>query len=72
MLSILGFVFVPGTDRVLTFNPLFDINQSVLNAMSKQGIGATAVYQHIDGTDYAHEIYISSKFYKEYVDQVSA
>lgn len=29
-------MFVPGTDRVLMFNPTFDINQSVLNAMNKE------------------------------------
>lgn len=68
----LGFMFVPGTDKVLMFNPTFDINQSILNAMNKEKIGSTAVYQHINGTDYAHEIYIIPKFYKEYVDKVSA
>jgi hypothetical protein len=71
-LMSLGFILVPGTDRVLMFNPTFDINQSILNAMNKEKIGSTAVYQHINGTDYAHEIYIIAKFYKEYVDQVSA
>lgn len=71
-LKSLGFIFVPGPDKVLMFNPIFDINQSVIDAMDKENIGSTAVYQHIDGTDYANEIYITAKFYKEYVDQVSA
>jgi hypothetical protein len=71
-LTSLGFIFVPGTDRVFMFNPFFHINQSILTAMNKENIGVTAVYQYIKDTDYAHEIYIIPKFYKEYVDQVSA
>lgn len=72
LLNQLGFRYVPGDDRVLMFNPELDINNSILNRLNLENIGHTAVYQHINNTDYAYEVSVSDKFNKKFVDMVSA
>ena len=51
-LKRLGFLYVPGAD-IMQFNPILDISNNMLDAMSKKSVGVSAVYQHIKDTDYA-------------------